>query len=153
MIRSEADTGYVYTMQARMTPCTQPSFQEIPGVSRPDEDASDSGSTEALTWELNFYLPTVLSLNGNACVHTLQRICLPLGGREGLIDARDVKVETVDGQEVVSYNSDSYNGENGHASFRVDEKTGQLLANDLRVLPEGVYGNGASPVPLCSSRA
>lgn len=57
--------------------------------------------------------------------------------------ARDVKVETVDGKEVVSYNSDSYNGENGHASFRVDEKTGQLLANDLRVLPEGVYGNGA----------
>ena len=52
--------------------------------------------------------------------------------------ARDVKVETVDGKEVFSYNSDSYNGENGHASFRVDEKTGQLLANDLRVLPEGV---------------
>lgn len=50
----EADTGYVYTMQARMTPCTQPSFQEIPGVSRPDEDASDSGSTEALTWELGW---------------------------------------------------------------------------------------------------
>lgn len=50
----EADTGYVYTMQAQMTPCTQPSFQEIPGVSRPDEDASDSGSTEALTWKLGW---------------------------------------------------------------------------------------------------
>ena len=46
--------GYVYTMKAQMTPCTQPSFQEIPGVSRPDEDASDSGSTEALTWKLGW---------------------------------------------------------------------------------------------------
>lgn len=51
----EADTGYVYTMQARMTPTSAPpSFGAIPGVSPPTDESPDKGETEVLTWKLGW---------------------------------------------------------------------------------------------------
>lgn len=52
--------------------------------------------------------------------------------------ARNVQFDKDTGK-LISYNSDSYNMD---AKLTLNDE-GQLLANDMRVLPPGAYGNGA----------
>lgn len=55
--------------------------------------------------------------------------------------ARDIKTSTDD--RLISYSSDSYNGDKNSTSLEVDSDTGYVTANGMRILPAGAYGNGA----------